>query len=296
MDDTKREELEKACKKEKDHKVRTRIVAVRMVRVLNMSVDETASILVHCPTWVRDWLRRYDEGGLEGLRDLPRCGRPRRITRDAMDAIVANVAGCRITPAGMQQYIRAQTGTSLHITYVRKIMRLYNLSPKVAQKIHINRANRKAVWNWRYYLKRRISCLEKEGFAVIMQDEAFFVHDTVSGRKYWSPKGRRINVPYTGSHKKVTIYGSLALDGRQFFRTYDRFNAVTFVAYLKELQRHFGKAVLICDRAPQHRSKTRKRISPQEQEHQNHVFPQGFSVPERRGGMLASGKTQAVGF
>ena len=88
-----------------------------------------------------------------------------------------------------------------------------------------------------------------------MQDEAFFVHDTVSGRKYWSPKGRRISVPYTGSHRKVTIYGSLALDGRQFFRTYDRFNAVTFVAYLKELQRHFGKAVLICDRAPQHRSR-----------------------------------------
>ena len=95
-----------------------------------------------------------------------------------MDAIVANVAGCRITPVGMQQYIRAQTGTSLHIKYVRKIMRLYNLSPKVAQKIHINRVNRKAVWNWRYYLKRRISCLEKDGFAVIMQDEAFFIHDT----------------------------------------------------------------------------------------------------------------------
>ena len=68
MDDTKREELEKACKK--IHKVRTRIVAVRMVRVLNMSVEETASILVHCPTWVRNRLRRYYEGGLEGLRDL----------------------------------------------------------------------------------------------------------------------------------------------------------------------------------------------------------------------------------
>ena len=85
MDYTKREDLEKACKKEKDHKVRTRIVAVRMVRVLNMSVDEAASIPVHCPTWVRDWLYRYDEGGLEGLRDLPRCGRPRRIPRSVMD-------------------------------------------------------------------------------------------------------------------------------------------------------------------------------------------------------------------
>ena len=68
-----------------------------MVRMLNMTVEETASILVRCPTWVRDWLRRYDEGGLEGLRDLSRCGRPRRITRDAMDAIVADVTGCRIT-------------------------------------------------------------------------------------------------------------------------------------------------------------------------------------------------------
>ena len=54
----------------KNYKVRTRMVAVRMVRVLDISVEETASILVRCPTWIRDWLRRYDEGGLEGLRDL----------------------------------------------------------------------------------------------------------------------------------------------------------------------------------------------------------------------------------
>ena len=74
-----------------------------------------------------------------------------------------------------------------------------------------------------------------------MQDVAFFVHDAASGRKYWFPKGRRISVPYTGSYKKVTVYESFALDGRQSFRTYDRFNAVTFVAYLKELQKHFGK-------------------------------------------------------
>ena len=55
-----------------------RIEVASTMRVLNMSVDETASILVHCPTWVRDRLRHYDEGGLEGLRDLSRCGRPRR--------------------------------------------------------------------------------------------------------------------------------------------------------------------------------------------------------------------------
>ena len=41
MDDIKREEFEKACKREKNHKVWVRMVAVRMVRVSNMSVEET---------------------------------------------------------------------------------------------------------------------------------------------------------------------------------------------------------------------------------------------------------------
>ena len=80
MGDIKLEDLEKACK---NYEVRTRMVAVRMVRVLSMSVDETARFQVRCPTWVREWLRRYD-GGLEGLRDLLRCGRPRRIPRNVM--------------------------------------------------------------------------------------------------------------------------------------------------------------------------------------------------------------------
>ena len=74
MDYIKREELEKVRKR--THKVRVKMVAVRMVRVFNMSVEETATLQVRCPMWVRDRLRRYDEGGLEGLRDLPRCGSP----------------------------------------------------------------------------------------------------------------------------------------------------------------------------------------------------------------------------
>ena len=89
MNDTKLEELKKAYKKEKDYKIRIRMVTVRMVRVLNMSVEETASLQVRCLAWVRDWLRRYDEGG---IRDLPRCGRPKRILRDTFGGIITKMA------------------------------------------------------------------------------------------------------------------------------------------------------------------------------------------------------------
>ena len=43
MNNTKRKELEKACK---NYKVWTGMVTIRMVRVRNMPADETADILV----------------------------------------------------------------------------------------------------------------------------------------------------------------------------------------------------------------------------------------------------------
>ncbi len=70
MNDTKREELEKACKKEKDHKVRARMVAVRMVRVRNMPAEGAADIRGRSPNWIHRWLRRYN-GGLQDLRIFP---------------------------------------------------------------------------------------------------------------------------------------------------------------------------------------------------------------------------------
>ena len=242
MDGTKREELEKACKK--IHKVRTRLVAVRMVRVLNISVEETANLQVHCPTWVRDWLRCYDEGDIEGLRDLPRCERPRRILQDTLDRIMAKVVYCGIMHVDLQQRIRKKTGVKLHITYVRKIMHRHNRSPKALWKIHVNRANKKAVQNWKYRFNRRVSRLEKDGFT-IMEDKAIFIHDVIVGRKYWSPVGHSISVSYTGSHKRIVAYGSIVRDGRQFFRMCEKFDGPTFVQYLKDLHRCFGKVTVV---------------------------------------------------
>ena len=37
------------------------------------------------------------------------------------------------------------------------------------------------------------------------------------------------------------VYGAIAKDGRQFFRTCEWFDATSFVAYLREVQRYFGK-------------------------------------------------------
>ena len=99
------------------------------------------------------------------------------------------------------------------------------------------------------------SVSRRDWLTVLMQDEALFVHDVITGRKYWVLRGRWISVSHTGSRKKITVHGSLAKNDRQLFRTYGWFNTSTFILYLREVQRHFGKAAAITDRAPPHRSK-----------------------------------------
>ena len=88
MDKTKREELEKEYRKEKDSGVVPRMLAVHMVRVREMSIDETAANLMRSERWVHKWLKRFGAGGLDGLRDLPRTGRPPKIPRETMAPII----------------------------------------------------------------------------------------------------------------------------------------------------------------------------------------------------------------
>ena len=73
MDKTKREELEKAYKKEKNPRVAARMLAVHMVYVREKSVSATAADLMRTDKWVYDWLKCFDAGGLDGLRDLPKA-------------------------------------------------------------------------------------------------------------------------------------------------------------------------------------------------------------------------------
>ena len=55
------------------------------------------------------------------------------------------------------------------------------------------------------------------------------------------------------------VYRAIVKDGRQFFRTHESFDAPTFVGYLKEMQRHFRKVVVVTDRASPHRAKLVRR-------------------------------------
>jgi transposase len=54
------------------------------------------------------------------------------------------------------------------------------------------------------------------------------------------------------SHQRSCVFGTLCMNGRQFFRQYESFNQYTFLDYLIQVQKKFGKLILFIDRARQH--------------------------------------------
>ena len=76
----------------KDSRTRALILAVHMVRVRKKGIGETATDLMQSEGWVHDWLKRYDEGGLDSLRDLARPDKPRVIPQETISRIIGEMA------------------------------------------------------------------------------------------------------------------------------------------------------------------------------------------------------------
>ena len=83
-------------------------------------------------------------------------------------------------------------------------------------------------------------------------DESIFIHDSLVRRKTWTADRIRPIVTITGSHQRTCVFGALYIDGRQFFRQCESFNQYTFLNYLIQMQRRFGKLILFIDSARQH--------------------------------------------
>jgi hypothetical protein len=82
----------------------------------------------------------------------------------------------------------------------------------------------------------------------------------------------------TGSHQKIAIFGAVAKDGTQCFRTYEEADSDAFLDYLKQLLKKYQKMVLFLDKATYHKKEA--RVKKFFRQHKDQVkirwFPSGF--------------------
>lgn len=111
-------------------------------------------------------------------------------------------------------------------------------------------------------LQKRVNHILKnknDDWNLIVQDESIFVYDYIFKRKKWISADKRPIVTVTGCRKKTIVFGCLSIEGKQLFLQYDNFNSITFVDYLKQIQKLFGRSIVFVDRATPHCSKITKQ-------------------------------------
>ena len=249
------EELDEAIGAEKDLRIKQRMLAVRAVLRFDYSTKQAAEIFGVTDRCIRNWVARFKAGGPKALRDLPKSGRPPSAPRDRIDDIISTAADMYTTPERLREEIYQETGLYFSLGHIRRLMRQNGVSSKVPTLLHVNRKSRRAVLRWQRHLVKRILRLKRRGYIVVVEDEAFFVWDTVKGKKLWTWTDRRIFMQYTGSHQRIAVFGALAEDGSQLFRSYGTANSDTFMDFVRQLKARFGKVAIIMDRAPWHASK-----------------------------------------
>jgi transposase len=91
----------------------------------------------------------------------------------------------------------------------------------------------------------------KKDFTIVSLDESFFFYDSLV-KRVWIEEGKRPVVRITGSHQYSCLFGAVDIKGKQLFRQYNKFNADTFLDFLKIIHSKFPRCYLFLDKAPQH--------------------------------------------
>ena len=251
--DKKIRELTEAMHAERDIRIRNRMMAVRGILAGYPTKDAAYFADVDRRT-VQLWVARFDEGGIGGLRDAPGRGRPPRARYGLIRKLADRLAGKNMpTPRKLRNWIRGKLNARCSLCSARRILRLLGFSSKRSAAMYASAADADAVRQWQAGAAGTISWAKRRGFAVVVQDESIFLRTGTNGRKLWSRVGEPVAVIRHGRRDRTIVYGALAEDGTRLMRQYGRFDGPTFVRYLKEVRRKWGKVLLVTDNASQHK-------------------------------------------
>ena len=253
--DKKIRELTEAVRAEQDARIRNRMMAVREILAGYPTKDAAYFVDVDRRT-IQLWVARFGEGGIGGLRDAPGRGRPPRAGYGRIRKLADRLAGRNmLAPRKLRNWIRGKLNARYSLCGVRRILRFLGFSSKRFATMYASAAGADAVRQWQAGATGTISGAKRRRFTIVVQDESIFLRTGTNGRKLWSRVGDPVTVSRHGRRDRTVVYGALAEDGTRLMRQYERFDGPTFVRYLKEARRKWGKILLIMDNAGQHKTK-----------------------------------------
>ena len=149
------ETLEEVYRREKDPKVRERLLMV--MGVLDGKTTRRVAADLRCPQPnIVYWKRRFEDEGLEGLNDKPRSGRPPKVASWKLTRIKTLIEKKQCwTATEVTRLIHEKTGVQYSLMHVTRLLHSWGLSKQRPRKKHINAASDEDVKRFKKGRKRR---------------------------------------------------------------------------------------------------------------------------------------------
>jgi transposase len=135
--------LDKAYRQESNPDVRERILLVRRIVDDKQHIVNVAKELHRCRAWAYKWYRRYNDYGLQGLKDKAKTGRPPTVPKDVMVKIRKELADSN-TGWDFRQVmdlIYKKSGVRYHEVHIYRLLHKWGFKSKVPQKRFVNTAS-----------------------------------------------------------------------------------------------------------------------------------------------------------
>jgi transposase len=226
------------------------------------TVPQIAAIFECDEATVRSWIERFEAGGVEGLRDGPRGGRPRKADAVAREAIRQEMEQGPArhgylfgywTIVTLVGHLAQRCGLCLSRATVRRtLLALEFRWCRPRHELPSDPAAASIMWQ----LCERLLQLPSE--AVVLALDECDVHLLPVLRAMWMPKGRQMRIPTPGTNRKRTVFGALDLvTGQWCYQVFERKRSIEFLAFLEHLLRAWpGRPlVLVLDNASIHKAK-----------------------------------------
>lgn len=137
--------LDKAYTDERDATLKERILLIRRVITDKQHIETVAQELHKSRAWAYKWYKRYNDKGLDGLRNKPRSGRPSLVKHDLMIKIRKELEDSS-TGWNFRQVmdiIQKRTGVKYHEVHIYRLLHKWGFAPKMPQKRFVRTASQK---------------------------------------------------------------------------------------------------------------------------------------------------------
>jgi transposase len=137
--------LSQAYKNERDADVRERILLITRVKMDKNEASTVAEKEFHRSRWwAYKWLKRFDNNGLDGLRNKHRSGRPPEVSEERFAIIRKELSESQSgwIVKEVMNLIYERTGVKYHEVHIYRLLHRWGFSPKVPRMRFVNTASK----------------------------------------------------------------------------------------------------------------------------------------------------------